>query len=61
VYLFSQPGIPAQRAICFADVFSLFFFIFLTIFNGRPQSKSISGTTEWIFTKISGLGKSCVR
>jgi len=35
--------------------FSLYFYIFFHILNGQPRSKSISGTTERIFTKISGL------
>jgi len=55
---------PAWRA-CLADyifclgfffIFYIFFFIF---FNGRPRSKTISGTTERIFTKISGLVELC--
>jgi len=45
--LFSPPGILARRAIYFADI------------NGRPHSKSISGTTERIFIKILGSAKRC--
>ena len=42
----------------FCQCFYLFSYFF-HIFNGRPLSKSISGTTGWIFTKISGLVQLC--
>ena len=44
---------PAQQVIYFADVF--FMYLYLYFFNCRPRSKEISGTTEWIITKFSGL------
>ena len=39
---------------CFFFIFSYYF-----LFFGRPRNKSISGTTEWIFTQISGLVELC--
>ena len=55
--LFSPLGKLAERAIYFADVFSLFFYFF----NGRPQSLGSSEPNGPIFTKISGLVDGCVK
>jgi len=68
---FIPPGMLSWRAIYFADVF--LYFLFCNIFNGRPHSKSNSGTTdtnpenlvkirsvtERIFTKFSRLVELC--
>jgi len=49
-FLFRQIYFP-----CDGDTLPMFFSLFFHTFNARPRSKSISGTTERIFTKISGL------
>jgi len=43
------PGLPVERAVCFAAISSL------SIFNGIPQRPVISESIERIFAKFTGM------